>query len=92
MMIHPGFLLLGQPVDFLCDGAVGLVDAAAVAAVHIYQFAVFCDQLHHPALVQYPAVAADKFFLTKLAADAKAKNTDIITLLKMHIPVIEVTL
>jgi hypothetical protein len=37
-------------------------------------------------------VAADKFFLTKLAADAKAKNTDIITLLKMHIPVIEVTL
>ena len=53
-------LLLLKLVDFLSDGAVALVDAAAVAAVRLGDCAVLQNDFHHAAAVQLTAVAGYK--------------------------------
>ena len=58
---HFMFSLLLKLVDFLSDGAVALVDAAAVAAVRLGDCTVLQNDFHHAAAVQLTAVAGYKF-------------------------------
>lgn len=58
LFVYPLF----QGVDFFGNGAVGLVDAVAVAAVCFGDFAVFQNHFHHAAVIQLLAVAGYELF------------------------------
>ena len=51
-----------QGINFLCDGTIALVNAAAEAAVNFRKLAVLDKNFHHTAAVQLPAVTGEKFF------------------------------
>ena len=88
--ILSGMLLFCQFIDLLCDDAVGLIDAIAVAAVHFRHFAVFHDDFHHAAGIQLTAIAAEEFFNfhSLVLRDAETSGADGQPVRRHHLQVV----
>ena len=58
---EPSGVSLFQLVDFFGQGAIGLVNAVTVAAIHFGDFTELQDHFHHAAAVKDTAIAGNKF-------------------------------
>ena len=87
---HPGLLLFNKIVNFLCDGAVGLVNTVSVATVGFSEVAVFKNNLHQTAAVQYAAIATDKLlnFHDLTLCDAETSGTKHQTILRNNLQIV----